>query len=256
MGDLITIYTFFDHYAEYVNFYCDLCGTTSATDLQNLHRELPSCNLCGSTVRIREIVHVLNSLNISKRGRVIGLSDHCLISEYMNKNEFNYLNTFFDSEPKLDVSNPNDFKNCASVLISSDILEHVMPPFEKALKGHFDILRRGGYLILTTPYFKNQAFVEKYPWMQSYSVGVDHVVTGIDAAGRKVMVENPVFHGGPGNTLEMRLFTPDTLTQSLTSVGFRDIRILEEDILSKGIMRSSTNMGTIIARKPTAFRFL
>jgi SAM-dependent methyltransferase len=168
----------------------------------------------------------------------------------MQKNLIDYENTYFDKEPFLDVCNPPlDYMNYADILISSDVLEHVMFPFEKAILGSFDILKPGGWLLLTTPYFKGASFVENYPWMKSYLVSEDGVVTGNDGIDETVIVD-PIFHGGPGNTLEMRIFSPEILNLSLKQVGFENIKFLEEDINEFGILRSVSKMGTIIARKP------
>ena len=124
-----------------------------------------------------------------------------------------------------------------------------MFPFEKAILGCFDILKPGGWLLLTTPYFKGASFVEKYPWMKSYEVSEGGVVTGSDGINETVVVD-PCFHGGPGNTLEMRIFSPEVLNLSLKQAGFENIRFLEEDVYEFGILRSVSKMGTIIARKP------
>jgi SAM-dependent methyltransferase len=161
-----------------------------------------------------------------------------------------YQNTFFDIEPCLDICNPSKaFKHKADILISSDVMEHVMSPFEKAFIGTFDVLKPGGYVILTTPYFHDMAFVDKYPWMKSYKVNSNHEVTGYDGEFDRLAFD-PIFHGGPGNTLEMRLFTPETLLYALEKTGFVNIQFLEDDIPEYGIVRHNEKMGTIIAKRP------
>ena len=63
-------------------------------------------------------------------------------------------------------------------------------------------------------------------------------------------LDNPVFHGGPGNTLEMRILTPEIIREGLEVAGFKDVVFNEADVPEYGIIRSATSVGTITARKP------
>src|SRR5208337_5051049 len=66
--------------------------------------------------------------------------------------KYRYRNTFFHSEPKLDITNPPDsMRGSLDFLISSDVFEHVLPPVSKAFAGAFDVLKPGGHLILSAP---------------------------------------------------------------------------------------------------------
>jgi len=239
-----------------ISFECILCSRETQTEFSNFHRELSSCLYCLSTVRQRELIHTFLNLVIEfKNPNVIGLSDHDDVQAFMNRNQYKYKNTYFDVEPLLNVSKPSKtFLNSADILISSDVLEHVMSTFEKSIIGHFEILKPGGWLIMTTPYFKDQPYVDKYPWMSSYSVTREGEINALGSEGIR-KVSDPIFHGGPGNTLEMRLFAPETLKEALGSAGFTEIAFLEEDIPQYGIFRSTTQVGTIIAKKPSK-RFL
>jgi hypothetical protein len=232
-------------------FICNVCLAENNCEESILHREIESCSLCRSTVRIREIIEVFESISNSKKLKVLGLSDHNIISDYMEKHGIYYINTFLEKDPQLDISKPNQkYIKYADVLISSDVLEHVMPPFEEYVKGHFDVLKKGGKLIMTTPYFHHKAYIEKYPLMSSYSVDDFGKVVASDKDGKTFDVNDAIFHGGPGNTLEMRLFSPEILKYTLEQVGFIDIQMIEEDNLEYGILRSATNMGTFLATKP------
>ena len=75
------------------------------------------------------------------------------------------------------------------------------------------------------------------------------MVTGIDKTGLEVVIPNPVFHGGPGATLEMRLFTLVEVRRLLKVAGFNRIQVLKMDTLQYGIRRDNGNIGTIIAAK-------
>lgn len=214
--------------------------------------ELPSCSACASTVRMREIAyHLMFFAKGNEAAKVVGLSDHTSIQEFAESLELNYLNTFFDMDPRLDISNPSDnWHNFANILISSDVMEHVMPPISKAFAGHFKVLQPGGNLILTTPYFHQSSYLEKYPHMSGYVVDDQANVFANGDNYESLKIVDPVFHGGPGNTLEMRIVAPEIIREGLEMAGFEDVVFNEVDIPENGIIRSATNMGTITARKP------
>jgi hypothetical protein len=48
--------------------------------------------------------------------------------------------------------------------------------------------------------------------------------------------ENLVFHGGPGTTLEMRVFSRAALERHFAEAGFRDVRFATEPCLRHGIV--------------------
>lgn len=234
------------------NFTCNLCGVSNLASEQNFHRELPSCSFCSSTVRMRELAwHLKLFVGSTENMNVVGLSDHPAIEKFSETLKCNYTNTFFNEIPELDISNPgDDWLGVADVLISSDVMEHVMPPLSRAFRGHFDVLKPGGKMILTTPYFSGCSFVEKYPHMVGYKVDENSNVIAYGKDYDSLKILDPVFHGGPGNTLEMRLFAPETIQEGLEIAGFTDIVFHEQDIVEHGIIRSETKMGTITAIKP------
>jgi SAM-dependent methyltransferase len=233
-------------------FLCNICGQTVFVNDVSFQRELPSCSSCASTVRIREIAHhLLFFAKEIKGAKVVGLSDHVAIQQFIELLELSYVNTFFDVDPRLDISNPSkNWHNFADILISSDVMEHVMPPISKAFDGHYQVLRPGGKLILTTPYFHGRSFIEKYPHMRGYYVDENLNVIAQGEKYNSLKIADPVFHGGPGNTLEMRIFAPEIIREGLENAGFVDIVFNEEDVPMYGIIRSATNMGTITAKKP------
>ena len=242
-----------------VEFMCNLCSQKSVSEWDDLLREGPSCGSCGSSVRMREIVCAFQdslSDELSSDFKVIGLSDADQIAEYFKKLiGSNYTNTFFDTHPKLDVCNlqKGSFAT-ADVLVTSDVFEHVFFPLSKALEGSFDLLKPGGTMICTMPWNTWQSSVEHFPWMTSYSVhqqpNGNYVVVGIDATGSTRVVESPIFHGGPGNTLEMRKINIFVLVEDLKSAGFIDIIIHNEDRPEFGLRRPDGVVGVVTATKP------
>ena len=245
-------------------FRCNLCGADSDFQEKSLHRELPSCQACGSTVRHRQVIqayHVVRSMVGvlgGRRRKVVGLSDHYLISDFFaGLKEIHYINTFVDENPKLDITKPDkELLKSASILISSDVLEHVTFPLGKALCGKFEVLQPGGWLILTCPYVVRGPAVEHYPWLTDYRVdvlkeGVFKVVA-LDANNQEFEIEHPIFHGGPGRTLEMRALALDVILQELDEAGFRNIRVLADDYKSLGIIPTE-GQGVIVAQRPQRF---
>ncbi|HLW12330.1 MAG TPA: hypothetical protein VKU81_06495 [Casimicrobiaceae bacterium] len=53
--------------------------------------------------------------------------------------------------------------------------------------------------------------------------------------GRLQAFDDPVFHGGPGTTLEMRQFSRTALIRHLEQAGFTRIRIADEPCATSGI---------------------
>lgn len=232
-------------------FICEICGHKSVVPQSAFHRELPSCAECGSTVRHRQIVRAIAESRDATRQpsdfRVLGMSDHPLVSRYCMEQGFDYQNTYFDEAPVLDICRPTpDYLETADVLISSDVLEHVMFPIGRALGGMRRVIRPGGMLILTCPYVLFGPSTEHYPWMRDYVVQPNGSVIGIDWLGRERAVEDPFFHGGPGNTLEMRLLALDVLVDELDRAGFLQIQVHAESVPHLGIFPTD-NMGVVVA---------
>ena len=242
-----------------IKWKCNLCYEINFSHILELHREAGNCKSCNSSVRQREIVQALEMVSRfqykTRKLSVIGMSDPKPLADYLSTfDSIDYTNTFFDEEPRLDLLNLNPLQVGGSdVVICSDVLEHVPYPPLASVENLHKLLKPQGKLILTVPWFKNIEYVEHYPWLVSYRVERVNqngmVVTGLDKAGLEVVIPNPVFHGGPGATLEMRLFTLVELRRLLKVAGFNRIQVLKRDALQFGIRRDGGNIGTIIASK-------
>src|SRR3712207_3511284 len=55
-----------------VKFQCNICSTRSMAPIGSLTREEPTCQGCGSTVRMRTVIHVLSE---ELFGRSLALAD-------------------------------------------------------------------------------------------------------------------------------------------------------------------------------------
>ena len=111
------------------------------------------------------------------------------------------------------------------------MFEHVEPPVERAFGNARRLLRPSGILVLTVPYGLGDATVEHFSGLRSYEVVTDEagrrVLEARTADGTVTRHVNPVFHGGDGATLEMRVFALVDIKRHLRDAGFRAIEVLD-----------------------------
>ena len=92
------------------------------------------------------------------------------------------------------------------------------------------------------------------------SVGADDVVSSMEKAAelgdsrwRDLVREHRdlVFHGGPGETLELRLFALADLVAHLEAAGFCDVRVRREPNFAHGVWWPGADGWPITARRPS-----
>jgi hypothetical protein len=245
-------------------FTCNICGHEGTFDPPGDWREAPSCTGCGSSVRMRSMVHCLlegldgrsaGLAGMARRPRIsgAGLSDWDGYAAPLAR-VFDYANTYYHQPPRLDICAPEPAHlQRYDFLLSSDVFEHVPPPASRAFEGAFAVLKPGGLLVLTVPTSWNAETVEHYPDLRSYGVAQvndDHVVVARNADGAMSLITDPVFHGGPGFTLEMRLFSRPGVLAELAAAGFVDIVEHEESMPEWGVFPPHAYGLPITARKP------
>ena len=249
---------------ETIDFVCNICGETNVLPMESFERETGICSSCGSTVRHRSVIHLLTKYLLERpqvlrrippsRFRGIGLSCSSVYAPYLEE-KFEYTNTFFDREPCLDINNPSGYEDLDFV-ISSDVFEHTLPPAIAAFQGVNRILNERGLLFLTLPYSLNERTIEHYPECVSYRE-VDLERSGKKAVeltlrdGSTTLDENPIWHGGQGNTLEMRAYARSDLLQCLKDASFKTLETFSYEVPRFGIV---TMMGEnwslpMVARK-------
>ncbi len=246
-------------------FKCIICGTEwdYFPDVRD-GREDPTCFSCGSSVRMRSLIYFLcmGLLGHAEalpnlRSRIdlvgIGLSDWEGYASWLQR-IFRYTNTFYHKEPFLNIVEPapmyigkNDF------VISSDVFEHVPPPVSRAFTGCYALLKNGGLLILTVPFAGAESTIEHYPRLMDFRIvqfNDDYVLVNRTDSGSYELHTDLTFHGGPGSTLEMRIFSlPDTV-RLLRSAGFVDIQVHDETVPEWGVRPPHPWGLPITARKP------
>ena len=247
-----------------MTFRCNVCGRPTTAPVLELERETRTCASCGSTVRSRALIHHLSqtlfgsSLAIhefpkSPETRVLDMSGW---EGYGNRldQKLTYINSFFHKEPRLDITEPPEaWEGSFDAIISSDVFEHVVPPVSLAFLNTLKLLKPGGTLILTVPYTTASETIEHFPELHRYEIvkqNGEYRLCNQTIDGRRQWFDNLVFHGGPGTTLEMRVFCEADLDHQLASAGFSDIHFRGEPAYDAGIIWHNQWSLPITARKP------
>lgn len=240
--------------AEALVFRCNICNAINETAISLLERETPSCRVCKSTVRARSIIMALTielfgrSLAISqiqpRRFEISGYGLSCW-DGYARRlsSRMNFTNTFLHKEPHLDITNLRDEEpGKLDFLIASEVFEHVVPPVEKAFENARKLLKDDGVFIITVPFTNpGEEFIptdEHYPDLFDYEIkgnGNSATLENTTRYGLKQVHANLKFHGGPGNTLEMRVFSESSLITALFNAGFEKISVFGGSDLMHGI---------------------
>jgi SAM-dependent methyltransferase len=246
-------------------FVCNICESPCRAESPSpvhLGRETKTCR-CGSTVRFRWIVHALsmelfgNSVPLPKFPRVrglcgIGMSETAAVLDILAA-RFAYKNTFYHAEPKFDILHPKPQDlEAFDFVISSEVFEHVPPPVQVAFDNLARVLRPNGFTIFSVPWAPEGTTREHFPRLCDWSIAnlaSGPVLVNRTTDGTLEVFENLVFHGGDGQTLEMRVFSKADLVSHLKNAGFSRIKFAE-DALDHGIAWDPWSTG-LIALKGT-----
>jgi SAM-dependent methyltransferase len=244
-------------------FTCNVCGQRGRPPEKGRNPEDSTCSRCGSNVRTRGLLRALSqelfgaSLTLAafpriKSVRGIGIGDSEVYAQRLEE-KLGYHNTFFHREPRLDIAHPPESEfGQYDFVISSEVFEHVVPPAEAALQNVSKLLRPNGVLVFTVPYSLEESTIEHFPELHEYAIarlGGRHVLVNRTREGQVQIYENLVFHGGPGSTLEMRVFSECDLKRMLAGAGFGEVRIYGEDCPEFGIVRDGLCSLPMAARK-------
>jgi 2-polyprenyl-3-methyl-5-hydroxy-6-metoxy-1,4-benzoquinol methylase len=197
---------------------------------------------------------VLARMKPRKDIRGLGCSDWGYVRLLGEK--FDYVNSFYDRRPQLDLSNVDwtrwgpesfDFITC------TDVLEHIEPPIERTFENMYRLLKPGGAAILTVPTSLEYATREHFPNLQDWHIekqGDERVLINRCRDSTIERFDNLCFHGGEGMTLEFRLFSRQGLVESLRDAGLRIATIYDAPLEAHGIALSPGNF-VLVAEKPT-----
>jgi hypothetical protein len=179
----------------------------------------------------------LSTAPTKKHVRGVGMSDGISYASQLER-VFDYTNTYYHTDPQLDITSAH---SCGSYrdldfIISSDVLEHVAPPVSTTLVNMRGMLKKGGILFLTAPYVEGYETIEHYPQLHKYNIVNSHneyAVLNETRSGEIELHRNPVFHGGPGSVLELRIFGEGDLLSMLRWASFQP-EVLEANIPQVG----------------------
>lgn len=95
--------------------------------------------------------------------------------------------------------------------------------------------------------FANKKHIEHYPSLYDYKIlkrdNNEYYLYNKTIDGKEETYENLCFHGGPGNVLEMRIYSRESITKYLELAGFTEIIFynITDEMNKYGIFWSKNN---------------
>ncbi len=240
---------------------CNICGATLTQATQD--RESAGCTNCGSNLRLRSLIALLSTeifgialalpdFPILKGLRALGMSDNPEIARRLAE-KFDYTNTFYHQPPYFDATQLDERdRERYDFILSSEVMEHVPPPVERAFANLAAMLKPNGALVFTTPYEVNGKTVEHFPDLNEYTIATVSgrlVLINRTRDGHTQIFDDLTFHGGRGATLEMRIFSRESLEQTVLGAGFREVHFAAQQWPEFGINHTETWSLPVAARK-------
>jgi hypothetical protein len=236
-----------------VDFQCNICGQQNhGAPLEHVeNRECQSCVHCRSSLRMRSVMQtlamelfgkslVLPEFPLDKTISGLGMSDWEGYARTLAR-KLNYTNTFYHTEPRLDITNvPEDALGKHRFLISSDVFEHIpIQGLDSAFRNSRRLLREDGVFIFTVPFVKTGDTQEHFPRLNEFRIietKGKRFLYNKTIDGEEEIFDDLIFHGGEGMTLEMRTFSEPDLRRRLAAAGFASIHVCTEHIPEFGIL--------------------
>ena len=252
------------HSVAIMQFHCNICGAANEFPPAGFGRDEPSCASCGSTVRLRALLHALSDeifgmplalsdFPVLKSIRGLGIADQSVCASLL-ESRFDYRNTFYHDAPRFDISQPPEERGTLDFILASEIFEHVAPPVEQSLANACAMLKPHGFLAMTVPYLPADTTKEHFAGLCESSlvtVGGHPVLVNRSRSGEWQVFEDLEFHGGDGSTLELRVFGAADLRQKLVDAGFSRVEFVAAQYPPFGIAHSqSWSLPVIAAKQP------
>jgi SAM-dependent methyltransferase len=235
--------------SSFHKFVCNVCGRKTSFPRQDMMRETPSCVYCGSCVRFRSIIHALSTELFGESLAIqdfpdrqdlvgVGMSDWDGYANRLEK-KLSYVNTYYHKTPLLDITAVDpSLSNLYDFIIATEVFEHISQPISRAFENVHRLLKPGGLFIFSVPYVEGETR-EHFPDLWKFAICKEKsswVLLNETTDGRPQRFETLTFHGGPGTTVEMRLFGKSSLAQNFTDASFKGIRIHDEEVDTFGIL--------------------
>mgnify|MGYP000968434129 CR=1 FL=1 len=129
---------------------------------------------------------------------------------------------------------PEGRKNFYYADIPDEIRDELWDRYREAIAP----LRDGGKLIFTVPFEHEGEPVEHFPELHDWTLA-EHAgrwtLTNVTRDGVTQTFDDLVFHGGPGSTLEMRVFSRSSVARAFLDAGFARVRYADDTWLPFGI---------------------
>jgi SAM-dependent methyltransferase len=214
-------------------------------------------------VRSRALIHLLSSELFGrslilrdfprlKAIRALGMTDKQCYAEIL-EDKFEYTNTYYDREPRMDFTEPHqELWGQYDFIISSDVLEHIAPPVDRAINEVYRLLGPNGFFVATVPCTAENELREHFPELHEYRVvplGQSAVLINRGRNGQLAICEDLAWHAGPGATLEMRAFGWPALRSKLLETGFREVSPFCDNLPEIGIIFDSDVSQPLVSRK-------
>jgi SAM-dependent methyltransferase len=199
---------------------------------------------------------ILTEFPKDKKISGIGMSEWGRISDIL-ADKFNFVNTFYHTEPKLDILNiDTSIRGSFDFVICSEVFEHIPPPIQPAFNNLAEILKPTGFVVFSVPWAPTGYTREHFPDLFDWAIRESdkgHVLVNRTAQGIDQEFEGLVFHGGPGQTLEMRLFSIGSLRKNFANAGLDTINVADEQENPRfGIVFEPWSRGLVARRSVSA----
>lgn len=245
-----------------LTYRCNICAEEQHCRMDELRRDQASCTVCGSSGRWRAVAATLirelfgRSIDLPELPnrpelRGLGIGDWPSYADVLAV-KTDYRNTFFEREPRLDIHRVDEeLFGSFDYLVSSDVFEHVDPPIEAAFATVHRLLRPGGIFVLTVPYRLDGPTEEHFPDLHDYRLikrSDRWVLENRTVEGNLQVFDELVFHGGYGNTLELRHFSLPSLRELLSGAGFSAVEVHDQPFFEHGIYWPEGTSYPLVAR--------
>lgn len=218
-----------------------------------------NCRFRAVTFLLTKMLHhnveILSKILINKDIKGLGMSDSAW--SVLCEEKYDYVNTFHNFEPKLDIYDEHDVEkfNNLDFIISSDVFQFLLPypDIQIAFNNLYKMLKPNGFIVFSVPFVYGD-HQEYYPNLYDYKI-VNHddenLLVNTTKNGEYEVFNNLKFSGGDDIKLEMRMFTKSSLIQYLSDADFIDIEFHEpdEDMNKFGIFWDNICSLIITARK-------
>ena len=220
------------------NYICNITGDKFILEDKDKTREGGHFN--GFNCRFRAICYVLSKLlldkicvlmkiPIMKDKKGLGINDGLWSSILEEKFDYNNLSvTDFSSNFNFYDSNFCEENGNQDFIICSEILNHVSPSpgIQTIFDNFYSMLNDNGFLIFSVP-FGYGKHVEHFPSLHKYiikEVNGEKVLLNISKTEKKEKFSKLTFYNPEdNNSLEMRIFSSNSIREYLTKAGFEDI---------------------------------